>query len=107
MLIAAREYFIANEYSLAEPLLNQCVLKNIKSPEVFHMLGTIYYDQGKFKKAIRSFKRALDIDPAFTDSSIGLSIIYNDLGQYEAGQQVFADARKILDQKKLKRRPLC
>ena len=56
MLTAAREYFRENKYSLAEPLLNQLILKNAKSPEVFHMLGTIYYDQGKFNKAIRAFQ---------------------------------------------------
>jgi cytochrome c-type biogenesis protein CcmH/NrfG len=96
LLSAAREYFQENKYSLAEPLLNQLILRNGKSPEVFHMLGTIYYDQGKFNKAIRSFRRALELDPAFTDASVGLSIILNDLGRYEDGRQVFDEAKKIL-----------
>ena len=60
------------------------------------MLGTIYYDQGKFNKAIRSFRRALDMDPAFTDASIGLSIILNDLGRYEEGRKVFEEAQLML-----------
>jgi tetratricopeptide (TPR) repeat protein len=60
------------------------------------MLGTIYHDQGKFNKAIRSFKRALELDPSFTDSSIGLSIILNDLGRYEEGQKIFDEARTML-----------
>src|SRR4051794_15538331 len=92
----AREYFQENKYSHAEPLLNQLILKNGKSPEVFQMLGTIYYDQGKFNKAIRSFKRALELDPAYTDASVGLSIILNDLGRYQDGRQVFEEAQKIL-----------
>lgn len=96
LLSTAREYFQENKYSLAEPLLNQLILKNGKSPEVFHMLGTIYYDQGKFNKAIRSFRRALELDPAYTDASVGLSIILNDLGRYEDGRQVFEEAQKIL-----------
>jgi cytochrome c-type biogenesis protein CcmH/NrfG len=96
LLSAAREYFQENKYSMAEPLLNQLILKNGKSPEVFHMLGTVYYDQGKFNKAIRSFRRALELDPAFTDASVGLSIILNDLGRYEDGRQVFEEAQNLL-----------
>lgn len=96
MLETAREYFKENKYSLAEPILNQLILKNAKSPEVFHMLGTIYYDQGKFNKAIRAFRRALELEPTFTDASVGLSIILNDIGKYEEGRKVFVDAKELL-----------
>lgn len=93
---AATEYFREDNYSQAEPLLNQLILQNKKSPEVFQMLGTIYYDQGKFNKAIRSFKRALELDPAYTDASVGLSIILNDLGRYEEGRKIFEEAQVML-----------
>jgi cytochrome c-type biogenesis protein CcmH/NrfG len=96
MLVSAREYFRDNKYNLAEPILNQLILKNAKSPEVFHMLGTIYYDQGKFNKAVRAFRRALELEPTFTDASVGLSIILNDIGKYEEGRKVFEEARELL-----------
>lgn len=99
MLRTAKEYFQSSDYSLAEPLLNQLILQNSKSPEIFHMLGTIYYDQGKFNKAIRAFRRALEIDPAYTDASVGLSIILNDLGRYEEGRKVFEEAKVMLAEK--------
>ncbi len=97
LLLSAREYFRENKYAFAEPLLNQLILKNAKSPEVFHMLGTIYYDQGKFNKAIRAFRRALEIEPTFTDASVGLSIILNDIGKYAEGRKVFEEARDLLN----------
>jgi len=93
---SAEQFFKDNQYAQAEPLLNQLVLKKSKRAEVFHMLGTIYYDQGKFNKAIRSFKRALELDSSFTDASVGLSIILNDLGRYEEGRKVFEEARTML-----------
>lgn len=96
MLDTARDFFRDNKYAMAEPILNQLILKNAKSPEVFHMLGTIYYDQGKFNKAIRAFRRALELEPTFTDASVGLSIILNDLGKYEEGRKVFEEARELL-----------
>ena len=67
LLDLARERFIENDYRTAEVLLQQAMLSLKRNPEIFHMLGTIYYDQGKFNKAIKTFKKALEIDPTFTD----------------------------------------
>jgi tetratricopeptide (TPR) repeat protein len=96
LLNSAKEFFRAGRYSATEPLLNQLILNGAKDREIFHMLGTIYYDQGKFNKAIRAFKRALEIDPSFTDASVGLSIILNDLGRYEEGKKIFEEAKQLL-----------
>ena len=100
LLEAAREKFRKGETPMAERLLQQLVLLNNKIPEVFQMLGTIYYEQGKFTRAIQAFKRALEINPGYTDASVGLSIIYNDLGKYDEGKAVFEDAQKRLAQKR-------
>lgn len=100
LLATAKESFKYNKYAEAEPLLNQLILRGTKTAEIFHMLGTIYYDQGKFNKAIRAFRRALEIQPSFTDASIGLSIILNDLGRYEEGRKVFEEAQTMLDRQK-------
>lgn len=99
MLIEAKESFIEGNYAVAEPLLGQMILQNTRNPEVFQMLATIFYDKGQFNKAIKTFKRALEIDPTYTDASVGLSIILNDLGRYDEGKQVFTEAQKILDRK--------
>jgi tetratricopeptide (TPR) repeat protein len=99
LLLTARQYFREGTYAVAEQLLNQLAVAPNASPEVFHMLATIYYDQGKFNKAIKAFNRALEIDPSFTDASVGLSIILNDLGRYEEGRKVFVDAQAALARK--------
>lgn len=99
-LSEARQYFIEGQYKLAEPLLEQLLLQGIKNPEIYQMLATLYYDRGQFNKAIKTFRRALEIDPNYTDASVGLSIILNDIGRYEEGQKVFQEARQILDQQK-------
>ena len=96
----AREAFIEGDYKSAEPLLNQPTLLHSRNPEVFQMLATIYYDQGKFNKAITTFKKALEIDPSYTDAAVGLSIILNDIGRYDEAKKVFEDAKALLDLKK-------
>ena len=105
LLDIARENFIEGRYTQAEPILQQVLLKNNKEPEIFQMLATIYYHRGKFNKAIKTFKRALEVDPSYTDASVGLSIILNDLGRYEEGQDVFETAQKVLEEKKKKGDP--
>lgn len=99
MFAEAKEAFIAGNYAMAETLFAQLLLQNSRNPEIYQMLGTIYYDKGQFNKAIRAFQRALEIDPTYTDASVGLSIILNDLGRYDEGKKVFNDAKKLLDQK--------
>ena len=46
------------------------------------------------------FKKALEIDPHFTNASIGLSVILNDLGRYEEGREIFEKAYTLMKQKK-------
>lgn len=105
MLSEARSYFIDGNYKMAEPILNQMLLQSSRNPEVYQMLATIFYDKGQFNKAIKTFKRALEIDPTYTDASVGLSIILNDLGRYDEGKQVFIDAQSQLDKKSGKQDP--
>ena len=100
MLSEAREAFLKGDDRTAETLLQQLLLQNLRNPEVHQMLATLCYNQGKFSKAIQHFKRALEIDPTYTDASVGLSIILNDLGKYEEGKRVFVEARERLDRTK-------
>ncbi len=99
MLAEAREYFINRNYRMAEPILQQMLLQNTRNPEVYQMLATINYSNGQFSKAIKTFRRALEIDPTYTDASVGLSIILNDLGKYEEGKKVFIEAQELLEKR--------
>lgn len=94
----AREHFIEGRYEIAEPMLQQALLRNSRLPEVYQMMATIHYDRGKFSKAIQAFKKALEIDPTYTDASVGLSIVLNDLGRYDEGREIFETAQKRLDE---------
>lgn len=98
LLETAKDHFSNAQYALAEPILEQLARLPEPSAEVFHMLGTIYFDRGKFNKAIKTYRRALQADPNYTDAAVGLSIILNDLGRYEEGKQVFKDAQAALKQ---------
>lgn len=100
LLDEAREAFIEGQYKEAESLLQQPTLQNSNNPEVFQMMATIFYNRGQFNKAIKTFKKALAIDPTYTDAAVGLSIILNDLGKYDEAKKVFEDAQNLIDKKK-------
>lgn len=103
LLQLAREKFIAGDYKSTQAIVSQILPKNDRLPEAYQMLATIFYSNGQFNKAIKTFKRALEIDPYYTDASVGLSIILNDLGRYDEGRKVFLEAQSHLERKN--RRP--
>lgn len=96
---SAENYFENMDYEKALPLLISLAKTDSTNEKIFHMLGTVYYSQGQFKLAIKNFQKALEINPRFTDSSIGLSVILNDLGKYEEAQKVFLTAQNLLNKK--------
>ena len=96
---AAKEYFNEGHYKIVEPMVQQLLIIDEKNPEVHYMAGTLFFERGQLKKALASFKKALTIDPNFTDASIGLSIILNDLGRYSEGKQVFEEAYALMNSK--------
>ena len=89
----AKEKFHTGDYKSAEPLLEQVLLRKRPSSETYQMLGTIHYEKGRFSRAISFFKKALKINPSDLEAGVGLSIILNDLGRYEEGQEVFEKAQ--------------
>lgn len=99
LFMAAKEYFNEGHYKIVEPMIQQLLIIDDHNPDVHYMAGTIYFEKGQLKKALSSFKKSLEIDPSFTDSSIGLSIILNDLGRYNDGKRVFEEAYALMKQK--------
>ena len=96
---AAKEYFNEGHYKIVEPMIQQLMIVDDRNPEVHYMAGTLYWEKGQLKKALAAFRKSLEIDPNFTDSSIGLSIILNDLGRYSEGKRVFEEAYALMKQK--------
>jgi tetratricopeptide (TPR) repeat protein len=96
LLEAAKDHFNQGHYKLAEPLLMQLQSEAYPKPDIAYMLAAIAFDRGQLKKAIQLFKQSLEIDPEFTDSAVGLSIILNDLGRYDEAKKVFENAYSVM-----------
>ena len=63
----------------------------------FHAINR--YDQQGFEQAVNDFQRALDLDPMFVNAAVGLTIAYDNLGEYDymAAPEAFEKARRAAE----------
>lgn len=90
----AKRLLAKGHSAAAKDLLTDLDHSGQSTAELQYLYGTILHRENKFAEAVDRFKRALQLDPHFTDAAISLSIIYNDTGHYQEGAQVFEQAEK-------------
>lgn len=92
LMKAAREYFDKQDYKKAQVILNDIVESDDKNIDAFFLLANIFHINGEIGKAIKGFSKVLALSPEHTDAAISLSVLYNDIGQYEEAKKVFETA---------------
>ena len=60
--------------------------------------GLLFHNRGKPSEAIRSYKRAVEIDPSFALAHRDLALTYSTIGQFELAQQSAEKAYALRDQ---------
>ena len=88
-----RKKFLSRDFDAAERFLSQVLQVTNSYADVYNMLGVIWHDQGSFGKALDSFREALKINPRYTEASLNLAVVYNDLGMYQEARTVYAQAK--------------
>lgn len=94
MLKSARECFEKQEYKKAQMLLSEIVESDGKNVEALFILANIFHINGEIGKAIKAFTKVLNLSPEHTDAAISLSVLYNDIGQYDDAKKVFDAANE-------------
>ncbi len=79
-------------YELITILPNSCA-------DIYNNLGFIKHQAGDFEQSITFFKKALEINPHYTEAALNLTIAYNDTEQYEKAAAVFSKAAKFASEK--------
>lgn len=85
-----------NKLNDAKILVQPLILEYRNNHRVFSVLGNIYHKQGEFSRAIKNYKTALDINPRDVETAINLSLIYNDLGKYKEGAELYSNAVAVM-----------
>ncbi len=85
-----------NKLNDARMLIQPLIMEHRNDHRVFSLLGNIYHRQGEFSRAIKNYKTALDINSRDVETAINLALIYNDLGKYEQGAELYSKAINVM-----------
>jgi tetratricopeptide (TPR) repeat protein len=88
LLLLGREHFQRGEYDKADYLLKQVVTSGDRFADVLDMLGVIAHLRGDYSQAELYFRRALELNPAYTEAQLNLLVTYTELGKYEAASEL-------------------
>ena len=86
-------------FSSAEELLTELHGQGLGSAGTYCLLAVVHCRQNQFKKALFSYKKALEKDPEHLESLINLSLLRLDIGDYERGFLVYRKALNIVEKK--------
>lgn len=88
-----KKAFEEKKYEVARHYLEQVRDERSGFADVHNMLGQIYYHRSMLREAVNEFKKALKINPNYTEVSLSLSVVYNELGEIDNAQAVYNMAR--------------
>jgi tetratricopeptide (TPR) repeat protein len=90
-----REHYEKRDYDKAEHFLSTVISQGgHRFADVHNMMGVIHHDRGRLEDAREEFRRALALNPHYTEAALNLAVTHNDLGEYEAAQNVYRGAIK-------------
>jgi tetratricopeptide (TPR) repeat protein len=87
-----REHYEKRDYDRAERYLAEVLAGGAPFADVYNMIGVIHHDRGRLEAARESFQKALAINPSYTEAALNLTVTCNDLGDYEAAQEIYRTA---------------
>ncbi len=89
-----RKAFEEKRYDLALLYLEKVSSEKNTYADVYNMLGLIYYNNGRLSDAADAFSTALEINPNYTEASLSLTVVYNDLGRFDKSKDAYMLARQ-------------
>ena len=92
-----RRLFEEGRYDRAEPIFKNLIDQSPKGfADVYNKLGIIYHQRSEWERAALFFKKALDINPKYTEASLNLAVTYNDMGRYDDANEIFGKAAQVV-----------
>lgn len=89
-----KKAFDEKKYNEAQIYLEEVLKEKDNFADVYNMLGYIYYAAGRQSDAIGCFEKALKLNPNYTEASLNLAVIYNEMGEFDKAQGVYGKAKE-------------
>jgi tetratricopeptide (TPR) repeat protein len=96
---AAKKFLKENDYDNALSEIEKLLEKHEGFADVHNMKGLILYGLGRRNEATEAFDKALQINPAYSEASLNLVVVYNELGEVHKAQSVYELAKKAVNSK--------
>jgi len=94
LLRRATASFEAGNYDEAEQLLLEVIQRTPLYANIYNMLGFIYSQQGSPEKAVEFFRKALTVNPNYTEARLNLVITLAEMGAYELALLEYGKAKQ-------------
>ncbi len=85
-----KKAFEGRQYTRAEQLFSKVLKSGARYADILNMMGVVYHLQGKFNNSLESFEEALTINPNYTEATLNLAVLYNDLGEYKKAKGLYS-----------------
>lgn len=87
-------YYNAGEYENAIAELQAAIADTPNNAEIYFYLGMCYKEK-QYTDAVDAFKRAVDLDPQYTDAYLNLGIVYNKLDMHREAIDILRQVLQI------------
>ncbi len=89
LLARGRELYEARDHYNAEPVLSELERSGTTFADVYDMLGVIAHQRGDLAMAEARFRKAVELNPGYTDALLNLAVTLNELRKYDEARQIF------------------
>jgi tetratricopeptide (TPR) repeat protein len=87
--------YLAGAALIALPILLHLLRAHPTYPDLYNKVGLIHCDRGEFGKGSRAFRRAIELNPSYTEAYLNLTIALNSLGKIGEAFDVFSRAAGV------------
>jgi len=91
---SAKKAFEAKKFDTALVLLEGITAEKNNYADVYNMLGLVYYYGSRLDDAVGAFERAVEINPGYTEASLNLAVVYNELGKFDSSTRAYNQAKE-------------
>ncbi|WKZ33909.1 MAG: tetratricopeptide repeat protein [Thermodesulfobacteriota bacterium] len=89
-----KKAFEERDYEEALARLEKVAAEKTAFADVHNMLGLVYYNASRHEDAIAAFRKAIEINPNYTEASLNLAVVYNELGRFDKSAEVYTLAKQ-------------
>jgi tetratricopeptide (TPR) repeat protein len=96
LVARGRSHYAAGEHPEALACLTEALRGGVAYADVYQMIGVMVHQQGRLTDAEEMFRKALRVNPSYTEAALNLVVTLNDLGHYGEAQSIYAQAMQAV-----------